>query len=86
MCQSCAQLSHTTPYPPVHTCSTSAATPAAWGEAMEVPLMMAEAASEEMPAEVMEEPGATISTHDPTLLNEDSASFCEGGARGRGEV
>ncbi len=41
-----------------------------------MPLIIAEAESEAMPAEVMEEPGPTISTHDPTLEKEDRASFC----------
>ena len=71
-------------HPPSRTCSARAATPAVWGEAMDVPLMMAEAVSEAMPAEVMEEPGATMSTHEPTLLKEDRASFCGVAARERG--
>lgn len=70
-----------------YACSTRAATPAAWGAAMEVPLMMAVEESLAMPAEVMEEPGATMSTQEPTLEKDDRASFCrreEG--RGHGAV
>ena len=42
-----------------------AAKPATWGEAMDVPLMMAAAVSELIPAEVMLLPGANTSRQLP---------------------
>ena len=55
-------------------CSVSATAPAVCGEAMLVPLMMAEDASEAMPADKIEEPGAKMSTQGPMLLKELMAS------------
>lgn len=46
-------------------CRMSAAAPATCGHAMDVPLKVALALSDDKPAEVIEEPGAKISRHDP---------------------
>ena len=51
-----------------------AATPATWGEAIEVPLMVLIAVVEVCQAEVIDDPGAKMSTHDPKLENEERAS------------
>jgi hypothetical protein len=45
----------------------SAATPATCGDAIDVPDIRAVAAVPEIPADVMELPGAKISTHAPTF-------------------
>lgn len=45
--------------------STRATTPATCGQAMEVPLMVAEAVSLALPADLMLEPGAKMSTQVP---------------------
>ena len=47
--------------------SVTAATPATWGEAIEVPDNTAVAVVEVYQAEVMLDPGAKTSTHDPKL-------------------
>ncbi len=55
-------------------CRYSAATPATCGDAIDVPLMVFVAVSLVYQAEVMLDPGAKISTHDPKFENEDLAS------------
>ena len=45
--------------------NASAAAPATWGEAMLVPLIVTAAVGEVFQADVMEEPGAKRSRHDP---------------------
>ena len=44
---------------------STAATPATWGLAIDVPDIVAVAVTEDIAAEVIELPGAKISTHDP---------------------
>jgi len=44
---------------------SSAAAPATWGHAMDVPLIVALAVSDEIPADVIVEPGAKMSRQDP---------------------
>ena len=46
-------------------CRMSAAAPATCGDAIDVPLFVADATSEAMPAERMPDPGANRSLHDP---------------------
>jgi hypothetical protein len=54
----------------------SAATPAACGEAIDVPLMVLVAVFDPIHDEVMPTPGANRSRQLPKLLNEARASFC----------
>jgi len=49
------------------TCRYSAATPATWGVAIEVPLMVASEVSSWYEAETMEEPGAKMERQAPML-------------------
>lgn len=51
-----------------------AATPAAWGHAMDVPLIVAVAMSLDIQVDVIDLPGAKMSTQDPKLLYEDRPS------------
>jgi hypothetical protein len=46
-------------------CNMSATAPATCGHAIDVPLILALALSDETPAEVIEDPGAKMSRHDP---------------------
>ena len=46
---------------------TNAAAPATCGEAIEVPSMVFEAEDEPIHADVIDDPGAKISTHEPIL-------------------
>jgi len=55
-------------------CSTFAAAPAVWGDAIEVPLIVFVAVSLVFQAAVMSTPGAITSTHEPTLENDASRS------------
>lgn len=55
-------------------CLYSAATPATWGDAIEVPLMVAVAVSLVYQAEVMLEPGAKRSRHVPQFEKEERTS------------
>ena len=55
-------------------CKYNAATPTTCGVAIEVPLMVAVAVLLEMPADVMDEPGAKISKHVPQLEYDARAS------------
>src|SRR5690625_2910040 len=52
-----------------------AAAPATCGAAMDVPLMVSSAVSPPIQAEVMSEPGAWMSTHEPTLVKSEAASL-----------
>lgn len=46
-------------------CRMSAAAPATWGHAIDVPLMVALPVSDDDAADVIEDPGAKMSRHDP---------------------
>lgn len=46
-------------------CRISAAAPATWGHAIDVPLIVLLALSDDTPADVIEDPGAKISRQDP---------------------
>ena len=52
----------------------SAATPATCGAAIEVPLSVRVALSDECPADTMLEPGANTSRHEPKFENDDRSS------------
>jgi hypothetical protein len=52
-----------------------AATPATWGAAIEVPLIVAAAPVDPIQAEVMLEPGANRSTQEPTFEKVESKSL-----------
>ena len=54
--------------------STSAATPATWGAAIDVPLRKPAAVLLLLNADITAEPGANKSTHGPTFEYEDLAS------------
>ncbi len=72
--------------PPTSACATvageacgdpvrySAATPATWGAAIDVPLIVAVAVSEECPADLMLDPGANRSRHVPKFEKDERAS------------
>ena len=55
-------------------CLYSAATPATWGDAIEVPLKVAVAVFDENHAERIPLPGAKMSRHVPKFENDDLAS------------
>ena len=56
-------------------CRYSAATPAVCGEAIDVPLIVFVAPADVYHAEVMLDPGAKMSTHEPQFENEERASL-----------
>lgn len=56
-------------------CNNKAEAPETWGQAIDVPLKEEDFESEETDAEMIELPGAHMSTQGPKLLNEDLASL-----------